>query len=672
MPELGDLHFNLLAATVFMFVVGGGIAYVFQRFKLPTFLAFIITGILMGPSGLNLVDIRQVQLLAQVGIIFLLFIVGLDLSVDKLKQLRYQAPLAGVLQLAFSTLLVTAVLYYIAKLPLQLAFLLGSIVALSSTTIVLKSMEEHRELDTDYGRLILGILIIQDLSIVPLMALLPTMTKPFDADVAGILGIVLLKAIAFAAVAVVISLRVVPVFLDRLASTNQKELFTLALVTIGLGMALLTEKMGLSYEAGAFIAGLALSGSIYCHQIIADSKGFRDVFLILFFVMMGLLFNVDFLLHEFGAVMLATVTLIALKGLGAFASAFFLRFPQRTSLWCAVALFQVGEFSFILLGRVLEKVDAVPAWAEPMRFWSPVLVDAILISMFLTPLAIRYLPSLIFKTSPERGHDHLAADSIKERVIIAGYGPTAQNLADALLEKDVPFVVVEMNVSTVKRLNDRGIPALYGDISKGEILKSAGIESSRILALTFPDVRTSEVAYQQAKALNPNLLTLVRSRYRADIPRLYDLGVDVVIHEEFETSVSFIFNIMTRLDYPIVDTERLIALVRDKERAAFGENIGQDQPVFGRFSLLEGTKIEWLEISARSPMLGKSLAESRIRQQTGVNVIAVIKPGEGGDRSQVEPSPDLILAEHDVLVAVGSLEQLHKLEAMASGETDSL
>ncbi len=663
-------HMNMLGSVLLMLAVGGVIAFVFHRIRQPMFLAFILTGVLLGPYGLNLLEEAQVRTLAQVGIIFLLFIVGLDLSVDKLKQLRYHAPAAGALQLVITTVLLTLAFAMLAGFPLQLAFLLSAIFSLSSTTIVLKSLEDHREHDTDYGRLILGILIIQDLSIVPLMTLLPQLTTPFTHGVILDMGWVLLQALIFGAVAVVVSLRLVPFFLDRLASTNQKEVFTLAVVSISLGMAWLTEEMGLSYEAGAFVAGLALSGSVFCRQIIADSKGFRDVFITLFFVSMGLLFNMEVLMSHAGLVLAVTALLIFLKAVGAGASVRLLGFPHRTAIWAGLALFQVGEFSFILLARTLQTVQEVPAWGGLLRFWSPVLIDAIIITMFLTPLAIRYLPNLLMRygqidiSAPDECQEG-GADRLRDRVIIAGYGPTAQNLAEALLEKGIPFVVVEMNLHTVKQLNKRGIPSIYGDISNVEILKGAGVLNSRVLALTFPDIRTSELAAQLARQMNPDLITLVRSRYRADIPRLYQLGVDVVIHEEFETSVSFIFNIMTQLEYPIVETERLIALVRDKERATFGEHFGQEQPVFGRFSLLEGTKLEWLEVSPASHLVGKTLADSRIRQRTGVNVIAVISAGDG---AQLSAEPDLVLGAHDVLVAIGGLEQLHALEAMVSGE----
>lgn len=659
---------SALLIIVLIFSIGAVLAYLLQRFHLPTFLAFILTGMILGPSSLNLVRPSEIQALSQIGIIFLLFIVGLDLSIDKMRQLRYQAPLAGVFQLAITTLVLTFTLKLFTPLPPQLCLLLGSILSLSSTTIVLKSLEDHREIDSDHGRVILGILIIQDLSIIPLMALVPYLSSPVDNTFSQQLGLTLLKTLVFGALAVTISLRLVPIFLDRLASTNRKEIFTLSLVCIGLGMSLLTHGLGLSYEAGAFVAGLALSRSLFCQQIIADSKSFRDVFITLFFVSMGLLFDIRFLISHALLVTIVTLTLIILKGLSAYAAVRILRFPGRTAVWTGFSLFQVGEFSFVLLARTLESVNKIPGWQGLMSFWSPAFIDAIIISMFLTPLVLRachrmtapYLQTWSRElTSQEIKTTEARFEDTPKQVIIAGYGPTARNLAHALESIGLPYSVVEMNVRTLRKLKAKGIHCVYGDAARPEILEEAGIHEAGILAITFPDVRTGEAAIQLAKQMNPRIHCIVRSRYRVDVDRLYQIGVDNVIYEEFETSVSFIFNIMRHLDYPILETDRVIAMVRESENSLFQEPISKEHPVFGRFSLLEGTKIEWIEVAESCSLIGKSLREAEIRAKTGVNVIAVV---QATDNFQVAAEPDLILNPHDVIVGVGSLEQLHALE----------
>jgi CPA2 family monovalent cation:H+ antiporter-2 len=672
MPINHDLHTietAMLGIIVLIFALGAIISFILQRFHLPSFLAFILTGILLGSSGFNLIQEQQIRPLAQVGIIFLLFIVGLELSPDKLKQLRYRAPLAGSVQLILTALVLMLGLHYAAAIPWQLAFLVGSILALSSTAIVLKSLEDYREMDTDHGRLILGILILQDLSIILLMALVPTLTQPITmdimADLLGLLG----KTFLFGIFTVAVSLTLVPIFLDRLASSNRKEIFTLALICISLGMALLSHALGLSLEAGAFVAGLALSRSIFCRQVIADSKGFRDVFITIFFVSMGLLFDARILMQNAPLVLISTGLLVVAKAIIAYVSVRILKFSRKTALWAGISLFQVGEFSFVLMARTLDTVRHVPDWHNLMDLWSPVLIDAIIISMFMTPLALRALHRLshyqaTIHAKPKDARQLSEAFERPNRVIIAGYGPTGRNLEAALSEKGIPYTIIETNLKTVRKLHARGVHCIYGDISLPEILEAANIKSAGVLAITFPDTRTAESAVQNARRINPRIHCLVRSRYRLDTDRLYKLGVDNVIYEEFETSISFIFNIMKYLDYPILEVERLIAHIRETERSLFKDATAEEHPAFGRFSLLEGTKIEWIEVGPDSELVGKTLQESQIRQRTGVNIIAIIN---AEDKSQTVPEPQWVLKPNDVLVAVGTLEQLHALESLFYG-----
>jgi CPA2 family monovalent cation:H+ antiporter-2 len=417
------------------------------------------------------------------------------------------------------------------------------------------------------------------------------------------------------------------------------------------------------------VAGLSLSQSLFCRQVIADSKAFRDVFITLFFVSMGLLFEIHFLVRHIVLVLVVTTVMIALKGLAAYASVRVLRFPHRTALWAGISLFQVGEFSFVLLGRTLDIVNRVPGWAPIMSFWSPALIDAIILSMFLTPLVLRSFHRMtapyfhswrreLYEVSEKDGREGRFED-IPSKVVIAGFGPTARNLAIALEASGIAYSVIEMNLKTVRKLQARGIHCVYGDVSRPEVLEEAGLCDSGILAITFPDIRTAEATVQHAKRMNPGIHCMVRSRYRVDVDRLYRIGADSVVYEEFETSVSFIFQIMRYLDFPILEADRVISLVREEENSIFQEPVGAEHPVFGRFSLLEGTKIEWIEIRPESDLIGKTLREAELRQRTGVNIIAVVS---AEDKAQMAAEPDLVLRAHDVLVGVGTLEQLHALE----------
>ncbi len=662
----GHPDFPLIEAAVLIFGIGTILAFIFQRFQLPSVLAFILTGVLAGPSGLDLLHEEQIEVVAQIGIIFLLFIVGLELSIGKIKQLGFQAPMAGVLQLVFTTVFITFLLRFVLQFPWQLSFLLGSILSLSSTAIVLKGLEDNSETDTVHGRLILAILIIQDLFIVPLMTLVPALTTPLTEDIFWQITGVIFQALFFLAVALLVSIKLIPMVLDKLASTNKKEIFLLSAVLVSLGMAHITNKMGLSYEAGAFIAGLSLSGSVFHRQIMADSRSFRDIFMTLFFVSVGLLFGVKNLLENPGTIILVTLALVTTKWLAAYLAVRVLKFPQKTGLWTGFALFQVGEFSFILLGRTMDTVGTVPAWGQIMTSWSPILIDSIVLSMFLTPIVLRFLPDMLpwmlgsrkDTTQPSQAQKE-ETGQLEQYIIIAGYGPTAQNLAMALTFQEIPYTVVEMNANTVKQLQRQNIPCVYGDISHPDILTEVGIHRARALAITFPDIRTAEIAIHHAKQLNPNVFCMTRSRYGSEVERLLVSGADKVVYEELESSLSFIFNIMHRLDYPMAEVDRLLKIVREHENQQRPELLQPIQPVFGRFSLLGSTKIEWLELRAGSELVGKTLAQAGIRQKTGINVVAII---DNTSKQQQDPKPDLKLKAHDVLVVVGTLDQLHQLE----------
>lgn len=657
---------SALGTVVLIFVTGALSSYLLNYFRLPAFLGFILAGIVLGPSGLSLIKPEQMHVLSQVGIIFLLFIVGLELSVDKLKALRFRAPLAGVLQIVITTFVLTLSLKFLMGFPWQLASIIGAVLSLSSTAVVLKSLEEHGVADTVHGRVILGMLIIQDLAIIPLMAMLPFLLAPADLNhLLGNLSVIFAKTVFWGALSVFISLKAVPFVLDHFASTNQKELFTIALACVGLGMSLLTHQMGLSYEAGAFIAGLSLSRSLYCRQLIADSKGFRDVFITFFFVSMGLVFNTSVVIQFFPVVVITTVGVIALKAISAFVAVRLTSFQTKTALWTAISLFQVGEFSFVLLGKTLEAVSQVSSWHSHLVFWSPILIDSIIFSMFLTPLVIRlfYLRSCSVEGGGNTdSQERLSSDGHVGDVIIAGYGPVAKSLSGALQETGMSYCIVEVNLKTIRYLSGKHVPCLYGDISSADILKEVQIQNSKILAITFPDLQTAQLAIHQAKRLNPSLYCIARARFKTDVDQLYGQGADRVIYDEMESGISFVVSSLKQLNYPLLAIENMTQQLRSFNATDLKSDAAlEGSPVFGRFNLFAGNKIEWVTIPDNSPVVGNTMKTLAIRQATGVNIIAVI---ESETQRQIQPDPDLVLDSAYVLVGIGTIEQLYALESL--------
>ncbi|MEM0950806.1 MAG: cation:proton antiporter [Cyanobacteria bacterium P01_H01_bin.74] len=668
----GSLDVSILYTMVLVFVTGAVMSFFLSRIKLPTFLGFILAGIVLGPAGASIISPDQMHVLSQIGIIFLLFIVGLELSIDKLKSLRFQAPMAGVLQIVITSIVLTVFLKYGLQLPWQLAIIIGAVLSLSSTAVVLKGLEEHRIIDSVHGRVVLGMLIIQDLAIIPLMAILPFLLQPVTpAALVGGLGFVILKTIIVGILAVFIGLKLVPKVLDHLILSNQKELFTLAIACVGLGMALITHEMGLSYEAGAFIAGISLNRSLFCKQLIIDSKSFRDVFITFFFVSMGLVFNPSVLMAAPLDVLLVTAGIIAVKGLCAYLAVRFVSLPHKTGLWSAICLFQVGEFSFVLLAKTLQAVQQVSVWRNALNYWSPIFIDAIIITMFLTPIVIGYFNqwfSAREKAKSNEAYNESIAKNLpvekKTIVIIAGYGPVAQILGEMLEQMQVNYCVVEINPKTVKALDSKGITCLYGDITRQEILLSAGVKDSQILVLTFPDVKTAELSINQAKNINPNLLCMARARFRNDIEPLYKVGADTVIYDEMETGIRFVIDTLDYLKYPLIKTEHLTSQLRqetqlspDFDRAT--TTLSASNSPFGRFNFFPGSKIEWIAIPPNSALSGKTMQTLNVLQETGVSVVAVV---DGVTRQHSSVDPKLILKPNDILIAIGNIEQLNALE----------
>jgi monovalent cation:H+ antiporter-2, CPA2 family len=680
---------TLLPHLAMLLSISTAVSFLFRWLKLPTVLGYLVTGVVLGPQALGLIsDPDLTHQLAHIGILFLLFITGLELSASHLMQLKWIAPLAGAFQMILTTLLLTGATYLLG-LPLQLAFLVGLILSLSSTALVLQSLEDLDELDTPHGRIILGILVIQDLSTIVLMTLIPTLTKPLGEDWLSVLGVVSLRASVALVLAGAVSFWLVPKFLDQLAAARSREVFILAVASIGIGMSVFTGVMGLSYEAGAFLAGLALSSSIYSDQAIADSRPFREVFATVFFVSVGLMLDIHYFASHLGLILLTTSLFVMLKGLAIYLAVKGVRQTRKIRLWSALSLFQIGELSFVLLTRALEQSKAAPGWQLILEKWSPLLINTIVLSMFLTPLVIAAIPKLLyrFKVGPsterqltemgDKEAENKDLESNHPEVVIAGFGPIAQGIVNALQTQGVPFCVIELNVKTVKKLQANHIPVVYGDVTHPDILRSAGIEHAKMFCLTFPDFQATELTLKQVKMMNPEVFCLVRARYRSQADRLREHGADQVIYEEFELTESFLYGTFHHLGLPLPLVENIVKQHRQEQHLGSPVNHlemqSQTKPklldmaeAFGRLSLTTGGKLEWVSLSENSPLNGVSLGQANLRQETGVNVLAILK--DSGQVSQ-NPTPDYVLEAGDVLVVMGQMEEILRLEAKLEPES---
>ncbi len=565
MPET-HLVADLVAAIVAAFV-GGLVA---QRLRLPVILGYLVAGVAIGPAGLGTVhDVGNVQVLAEVGVAFLMFALGAEFSAADLRRFGPPASVGGTAQLLLTAVLGTAVGLGLG-LDTRTSLLVGALLALSSTVVALKLLEARGEASSLHGRLAAGLAIVQDVAVVPLVILLPALSGGADTLWQDVLLTVaegaLLVALAFVA-----GTRVVPLLLERAATGGSREMFLLGTVSLVLGTAVAAEWVGLSAAFGAFLAGLVVSGSVYAHQVVAEVVPLRDLFASLFFASVGMLVNVGGLAAGLGTVaaLLAVATVgkalivaVLLRGLG---------MPGPVSLMAGLALGQVGELSFVL-ARV-----AVDQGVLSAAVFDLVLATALL-SIALSPLLLASGPLLVRVLAPvpvagklveqPNPGPEVADDWMRGHVVICGFGRIGHELATVLRARGIGFEVIEYNPRVVAELQREGIRAIYGDAANPAVLAHTGLDRARVLAVTVPDASEAERIVRFGRSTNPRLDILARSQSRADIRRLRGAGASDVVQPEFEGGVEFIRHTMRR--YGVLGTE-LQALSAGR-RAAYYEH----------------------------------------------------------------------------------------------------
>jgi CPA2 family monovalent cation:H+ antiporter-2 len=542
-------------------------AYLLHRLRQPPLIGFLLAGALVGPFGLGLTaDTEAIATLADAGVVLLLFTVGLELELPNLKRLGRVVWVAGSIQVVGTIGLVAAV-GLLRGYELRRAAFFGFLVALSSTAILLTLLVERRELDSLHGKLLVAILIFQDLAVVPMMLAVPYLAGGQAHQ--GIVGalVALAKTAAAAAFLVVAARLIIPRLLRALAGTQQKAVFVVAVLFIVLGTALATSLAGLSAALGAFLAGLAISESDYGHQAMADIAPFRDAFNALFFVSIGMLFDPRLLLSRPGEV--ATILALILVGktaVGALPVAF-LGYGPRTALVVGLSLAQIGEFSFVLLSQGL-------AFNLISGEHYQAFLGAAILSMLATPFLTDRSHSVAArfgKAAESLGGERLAArgSAAEGHVIVLGFGHMGETLARVLGRAHVTYRVLDLSPERVARGRQKDVPIEYGDATSDLVLKRAGVPRARAAILLLSDPRATRQALRLCRQLAPRIFLLVRTRYLADIPDLSALGADEVVAEEFETSFEISRRTLGALGLPVPWLEDEASEKRHAQEAAF-------------------------------------------------------------------------------------------------------
>ncbi|MFP5257859.1 MAG: cation:proton antiporter [Acidobacteriota bacterium] len=624
-----------------------------HRFKIPALVGLLLTGVLCGPHGLGLVSsVHGVEILSEIGVIMLLFTIGLELSLADLSRLKLPVFLGGSVQMGLTWLVFFAACLFGADFSGGSSVLIGMLAALSSTAIVLKTLQERSEMEAPHGRVSLGILIFQDLLAVPMTLAVPLLagsTFGFTNSIVFTVG----KGALILVLLVVLSRKLMPRLLLSIVRTRSRELFLLAALGICLAVSLLTAAIGLSLSLGAFLAGLLLSGSDYRENLHEAVLPFKDVFTSLFFISVGMLLNVSAAAVHIWEILAAAAALLLVKAVVAGAATRILGYPTRTAVLVGLALCQVGEFSFIL---------AKAGFAQGViseHFYQKFLAASIL-TMVLAPFLIALAPRAAGIVCRLLGVCETSDDTptalYRDHLIILGFGAGGRQLARAAKAAGIPYVILEMNPDTVRNEAKKGEPIIFGDASKPGVLAHICVQEAKALAVVISDAAAARRAVEIARFENPALYIVARTRFNSEIAALLDLGANDVIAEEFEASLGVFARVMDKFMLPRDDVERMVQDIRrEGYKAMLPGSIGE-MAGFVPDKSLAGLHVAVFTVDAASPLAGRSLMDVHLRRAHDLTVAAVRR----GDAFVPNPDGPFVLDAGDRVYVMGTAETLKK------------
>lgn len=639
----------LLPDIVVLFCLSIGVLLVCHRVRLPAIVGFLLTGVLCGPSALGLVSaVHEVELMAEIGVVLLMFTIGMELSGEELSRLRKPVFIGGTAQVGL-TVGVFAGIAMLHGQTLPQGIMVGFLAALSSTAIVLSLMQQRAQTETPQGRIALSVLIFQDIAIVPMMLAIPLLAGTVAAD-AKTLALSAGRTVAVLGGLLLLARYVVPPLMERVVRTRSRELLLLTTLGLCLAVALLTSSMGLSLSLGAFLAGLLLAESEYSLSVIEGVLPFRDVFTSLFFISVGMLLDVGFLFEHLGAVLAVAAALVLLKALIATPAVLLLGYPLRTCIIAAMALAQIGEFSFVLARSGLEH-GLLGKDAYQMFLAASILTMTLTPGMLaVAPRFARFVTGLLHSREVPA---EAAPEGLTDHLIVIGFGLGGKHLVRAAREAGIGYTILEMNPDTVTRYQGRE-PIHHGDATHPLVLEHLGVRRARVLAVVISDPAAVRGITAAARALNPGLHIIVRTRFLGEVTALRDLGANEVIPEEFETSIEVFSRVLSHYLVPhqTIDTfiERIRAENYDMLRS-------MDRPGTALATLeggLSGVAVEAYAVPEGAPLAGRTLKESNLRQRHGVTVVAIRRGGE----TIASPDGEQTLLAGDVAYLLGSPEAL--------------
>ncbi len=534
-------------------------AALFERLRLPTVVSFLVMGALIGPGGLGLVsDPERVRHLAELGVVFLLFEVGLELPLERVRLLWRRALAAGGLQVV-ATVAVVAALGLVAGWTPAASLVMGGLVAMSSTAVVMRLLTERDEIDAPHGQMAVGILLFQDLCIVPFLLFVPLLAADSEVPATGIL-IEIGKSVAALGALAVVAHFALPPLLDRMARLRSRELFTMLAVLVVMGSAVVAEEVGLTLAVGAFVGGLVLSASPWAHQLFAEVLPLRGLLLGIFFAAVGMLFDPAVLANP-APVLIYVAGVVGLKALLIAAIVtWVLRQEARQAIRTGLALAQTGEFSFVLAAAAV----SAGILEEPLQ---AIFVTGSIGTLAATPLLIGVAPRVARWVTGGRDGPQAApapGGGASGHAVLVGFGFAGTTIARVLRARGIPYRAIEANADTVRAAQARGEPIVWGDATRRSLLERSGIRGARLVAVAISDPLATREVVSAVREMAPGVPILARTRFVRDADRLGETGASHVVAEEFESTLALVGGTLVRFDVPRPAIARFTAVLRDE------------------------------------------------------------------------------------------------------------
>ena len=644
----------------------------FQRLKLPAILGFLLAGIIAGPYAFNLISSQhEVELLSEIGIIFLLFVIGIELSLKGLASIKRIIFLGGGLQVG-GTILITAGISTLFGLPLNTSIFLGFLFSLSSTAIVLKLLQEKGEIASPHGRIGLGILIFQDIVVVPMMLFTPLLAGETP-NILSTIAIMAVKILAVLIVVYILARYVVPKVFGWVVKTKNQELFILTVVVFCFGVAWLTSTVGLSLALGAFFAGLIISESDYSHQATANVLPFREIFISFFFISVGTLLNLEFFFSHIISILLLVLGVVLLKMAVVGITVLILKYPARTIFLALFSLFQVGEFSLLLSG--VGKDSGI----IPENIYQYFLAISI-ITMGITPFLISASPRITYsilkapipsavrkrlENIKKSSHveEEFSEENLQDHLVIIGYGINGENISKAAKQAEIPYVIIDTNPDTFQKAKFKKEPIIFGDATQSLILKHAHIQEARVIVIAISDPSATRKILTSIRQFTQTATVIVRTRYVREIEEVIRLGADEVIPEEFETSIEIFTRVLKKYLVPFDEIQDFINHIRSSDYEMLTSmKKSAHSPALQHLNI-PNKEIVTIKVQRDNhKIVGKSIEESGIGKNYRVTLLAIQRENQ----YLTEISPQTAIKQGDLLYLFGHPNNINHLNKMLS------